>query len=115
MNFGCPVQSAVFANERGDLLVGLQDQVVLVKFQSYLPAYLLQKMLTKNDWKDDLEEKNQVFDENLDFWYIYRNRIRASNGTLNNWHISLKVDRNRKIHPLLLSNNSINRVSIMDL
>ena len=70
MQFGGIAFSCLFANERGDLLVALSDQVALVRFQDYLPPSVLQEMLTLDSWTDDVEETAKAFDAEVDVWGV---------------------------------------------
>jgi hypothetical protein len=70
MQFGGSVLSCAFLNDRGDLLVGLPDQVALVRFQDYLPPFVLEDILAQDFWVDDVEESAKDFDANIDVWGI---------------------------------------------
>ncbi|KAK5673346.1 hypothetical protein QVD99_000798 [Batrachochytrium dendrobatidis] len=67
MQFPGTAWSICFANPRGDLLVGLSDQIALVQVHEYLSTKNLLKLL-EQDWSDDIIEKSVAFDDNLDFW-----------------------------------------------
>ena len=88
LNFGSSVYSLSFANDRGDLLVGIQDQICLVQIQDYLPLEYLNSLVTMElDFQDDNEEPQSSFDPNIDFWHIYKTRLGATD---KNWHCSTK-------------------------
>eukprot|EP00842_Homolaphlyctis_polyrhiza_P006060 jgi/Hompol1/6455/HPOL_002272-RA len=92
MQFGDSTWSVTFANPRGDLLVGLSDQIALVQVQDYLPAkYLLR--LIECDWTDDVVESVTMFDANLDFWKLYRQQIMAANNGHEPelWHLANRL------------------------
>jgi hypothetical protein len=75
LNFGSPVYSVCFANERGDLLVGLVDQIAIVRLQDYLPDFVLKRLIAIDDIHDDEKESPASFDETVDFWSIYRQTV----------------------------------------
>ncbi|KAJ3341093.1 WD repeat-containing protein 87 [Gonapodya sp. JEL0774] len=63
------VLSIAFANERGDLLVGLSDSISLIMIQDYMPARYLQTAVQKFDENvDDLLEDPIAFEEKTDLW-----------------------------------------------
>ncbi|KAH6582265.1 hypothetical protein BASA60_002027 [Batrachochytrium salamandrivorans] len=67
MQFSDTTKSICFANPRGDLLVGISDQIALVQVHDYLPEkYLL--MLSESHWPDDLIEAPMELDSGVDFW-----------------------------------------------
>ncbi|KAJ1337046.1 hypothetical protein BSLG_006806 [Batrachochytrium salamandrivorans] len=67
MQFSDTTKSICFANPRGDLLVGISDQIALVQVHDYLPEkYLL--MLSESNWPDDLIEAPMELDSGVDFW-----------------------------------------------
>ncbi|KAJ3116727.1 WD repeat-containing protein 87 [Physocladia obscura] len=89
IQFGSAVLSLCFCNKRGDLLVGISDQVVLLKLQDYFPIYILQELLFKRDifLADDIEEIPTTFDDDLDFWQLYRDNLTKSGKDLSDWHL----------------------------
>lgn len=89
MQFNEPIGTLCFANSRGDLLMGLTDQVVLVRVQDYLPPHFLRLLVDRGDWPDDLVEDPTMFDSSLDFWKLYRGEAEdeASNVP---WHVQEK-------------------------
>ncbi|KAJ3023368.1 WD repeat-containing protein 87 [Thoreauomyces humboldtii] len=72
IQFNYAVSSVTFANPRGDLLIGLPEEIVLVRVQDYLPPALLRVLLDKQPWIDDVVEDPTTFDSGLDFWGLYR-------------------------------------------
>jgi WD40 repeat protein len=63
------IDAVEFANERGDLLVALNSQVTLVKFQDYIPQRYLRQMF-EMEWEDDYLETPDYFDPNSEFWLM---------------------------------------------
>jgi hypothetical protein len=61
-----------FANPRGDLLVALSSQLVLVQCQDYLPKEYL-KQLIENEYVDDEKEDSSLFDFASSFWKRNKN------------------------------------------
>ncbi|KAJ3015847.1 UNVERIFIED_CONTAM: WD repeat-containing protein 87, partial [Siphonaria sp. JEL0065] len=90
VQFGCNVLSVCFCNIRGDLLVGTNDQVALIKMQDYLPPYILQELLFRSSIRvdDDLDEPPLVFDDTLDFWQLYRENLIKKGRDLSRWHLA---------------------------
>ncbi|KAI8806100.1 hypothetical protein BJ742DRAFT_870659 [Cladochytrium replicatum] len=87
IQFGDPVGTIAFANPRGDLLVGMADQIVLVRLQDYLPQKYLQIVLDQGNWVDDAIEVPTTFDSSLDFWGIYRSEMERNGVQFDNWHV----------------------------
>ncbi|XP_076456330.1 uncharacterized protein LOC143290640 [Babylonia areolata] len=56
MNFGHAIHGACFANNRGDILVGLHNRIIMIPMTSYLPLDQLERMAQKI-FKDDESEK----------------------------------------------------------
>ncbi|KAJ3256462.1 hypothetical protein HK103_005460 [Boothiomyces macroporosus] len=67
IQFNEDISCLLFANHRGDLLVGLSDQISLVKLQDYMPAHIQRQILTR-DYGDDIQEAPITFDQTIDFW-----------------------------------------------
>ncbi|KAJ2998130.1 WD repeat-containing protein 87 [Globomyces sp. JEL0801] len=67
IQFNQNLSSISFANDRGDLLVGLSNQISLVKIQDYLPPGILKQMATM-DFPDDSIEVAKVFDQTVEFF-----------------------------------------------
>ncbi|KAJ3232785.1 WD repeat-containing protein 87 [Chytriomyces hyalinus] len=89
VQFGSSVSSLCFANKRGDLLVGLSDQVALIKVQDFFPSFIHAELVARAlEIPDDEIEKPLFFDENLDFWSLYRETILKSGKNLSRWHLS---------------------------
>ncbi|KAJ3412758.1 hypothetical protein HDV05_000279 [Chytridiales sp. JEL 0842] len=86
IQFGEAIHSVCFCNDRGDLLVGQTDQVVLVRIQDYLPLNILSEVLVR-DWTDDVVETPPEFDPSIDFWQHYKNKMEEEGKSLDGWHI----------------------------
>ena len=69
--FNGPVFSVIFANERGDLIVGLEDQIALLHLHDYLPPTILREVVQNDSWIDDLKETGSPFDPKVDIWNFY--------------------------------------------
>ncbi|KAJ3268821.1 WD repeat-containing protein 87 [Terramyces sp. JEL0728] len=67
IQFNEDISCLLFANHRGDLLVGLSDQISLVKLQDYMPAHIQRLILTR-EYGDDIPEAPITFDQSVDFW-----------------------------------------------
>ncbi|KAI8810461.1 hypothetical protein BJ742DRAFT_800389 [Cladochytrium replicatum] len=83
LQFGESIASVEFANCRGDLLLGLSDQIGLLRIQDYLPHYIL-KAISSKTFTDDEAEIPLMFDSNLDFWQYYYNQSKSIDGF---WHV----------------------------
>ncbi|KAI9206126.1 uncharacterized protein BJ171DRAFT_612718 [Polychytrium aggregatum] len=90
IQFGEPIYSVCFCNQRGDLLVGMSDQIALIRIQDYLPLQVLKSLLEAGEWIDDIIEAPTKFDSNLDFWSLYRDELEKKGEEIQ-WH----VERNR--------------------
>ena len=89
MQFNVRISSVNFCNPRGDLLVGLNDQAVVVRIQDYLPVHILSEILSNPAvWEDDAIETSKSFDSSLDFWELYRAGLEKRGVDLKNWHIN---------------------------
>ncbi len=75
---------ATFLNERGDLLIGTTDYILLVKMEDYLPLSILRRVETEH-FTDDVEDVMIEFDSKLDFWEIFRKEVDKS--SLREWHV----------------------------
>lgn len=85
------ISNIEFLNYRGDLIIGNDKDVLLVKMQNYLPpAYL--KDFVAHEFQDDVVESGQMFDSSIDFWEIFLHEIDQE--TLNAWHTTLGGDKN---------------------
>ncbi|KAI8827898.1 hypothetical protein BC829DRAFT_189730 [Chytridium lagenaria] len=74
------VTSIAFSNPRGDLLLGLRNQIAIVWMQDYLPIKYLRQAVTIN-FPDDVQESPKPFDSNLDFWdYFYEDERKKYGG-----------------------------------
>ena len=81
------VWSLCFQNERGDLLAGLQNDIVLIRVQDYIP-YALQRYIIDQEFRDDPLEFSLMFDPLLDFWEIYLDALEEADDqdAIKNWH-----------------------------
>lgn len=68
IDFGVPLTSVGFANDQGDLLVGLQLRVSIIKAVDYLPAEYYEMSRNCPHW--DEKEKPVAFDSLLEFWSV---------------------------------------------
>ena len=68
LSFDEEVEGICFANERGDLLIGLQSNIYSVPAWNYLTVFYLGKLLD-TDIKDDEVEICTAFDPLLNFWH----------------------------------------------
>ncbi|KNC99867.1 uncharacterized protein SPPG_05240 [Spizellomyces punctatus DAOM BR117] len=89
LQFAEPITTLTFANQRGDLLISLPEQIVVVRVQDYLPVPYLCVLLDHGNWPDDPVEDPTMFDSSLDFWELYR--ANGGDGAVR-WH----VDENLK-------------------
>ncbi|TPX65187.1 hypothetical protein SpCBS45565_g05356 [Spizellomyces sp. 'palustris'] len=85
LQFAEPITTLTFANQRGDLLISLPEQIVVVRVQDYLPVPYLCVLLDHGDWPDDPVEDPTMFDSNLDFWELYR--ADGGDGVVR-WHVN---------------------------
>ncbi|KAJ3029457.1 WD repeat-containing protein 87 [Rhizophlyctis rosea] len=86
IQFNEPITAICFANERGDLLVGLSDQISVVRMQDYMPVHLL-RQASSISFPDDAVESPLQFDSHLDFWqYRYDEEVKERGG-VDYWHI----------------------------
>lgn len=81
--------SAGFANARGDLFVGLDTELVLIRVQDYLPYHPL-RYLMDLDFEDDKPDMSLQFDPGLDFWEYYRGSLEEKDEVIK-WHVAKKV------------------------
>ncbi|KAG4101856.1 WD40 repeat-like protein [Neocallimastix lanati (nom. inval.)] len=80
------VYSIAFLNLKGDILVGLEYQIDIIKAKDYLPLNFLQKLLTY-DITDDLQEAPISFNETIDFWDYFYNEAKTLLTPDFQWHI----------------------------
>ena len=73
MQLNYDITCLCFANERGDLLVGQPNQIIVYKMQDYLPPKYLIEALSK-DFHDDMSEQAKDFDPEINFWG-YNNQL----------------------------------------
>ncbi|TPX75061.1 hypothetical protein CcCBS67573_g03666 [Chytriomyces confervae] len=81
------VSSVCFNNPRGDLLVALSSQLILVRVHDYLPNQYLADLVIKDAWEDDPIESPKQFDSDLDFWEMYRIGLERIGADLSKWHV----------------------------
>ncbi|KAJ3100249.1 WD repeat-containing protein 87 [Phlyctochytrium planicorne] len=94
IQFNEPLSAVTFCNRRGDLLVGMSDQVALVRLQDYLPSHYLGLLIAHGDsWVDDVVEYPHKFDSGLDFWELYREGLEQDGADLSHWHVQRKRQR----------------------
>ncbi|KAJ3186036.1 WD repeat-containing protein 87 [Gaertneriomyces sp. JEL0708] len=99
IQFNEPLLAACFLNGRGDLLVGLSDQISLIKMQDYLPPHILIGTLARN-FPDDILEHPLHFNARSDFWeYVYE-REKWEKGDEFRWH--MKRDEPRIEDPIVI-------------
>lgn len=60
-----------FANPRGDLLIGAQNDIFLLRMEDYLPNRILRGCLDF-DFEDDVMDAGLSFNSELDFWKIFK-------------------------------------------
>ncbi|TPX57208.1 hypothetical protein PhCBS80983_g03982 [Powellomyces hirtus] len=92
IQFNDTVRTVCFGNERGDIFVGISDQISLVRMQDYLPHHLLRIALTRT-YIDDPKEDSRPFDSNVDFWEGVLERNLRERGTVGYWHVKRDVDK----------------------
>ncbi|ORX55460.1 hypothetical protein BCR36DRAFT_410381 [Piromyces finnis] len=80
------IHSICFLNAKGDLLIGLENQLDIIKAKDYLPLNILQKILTC-DIVDDIYEPAISFDETIDFWDYFYNEAKVLLTPDFQWHI----------------------------
>ncbi|KAL5033244.1 hypothetical protein BDV3_000251 [Batrachochytrium dendrobatidis] len=86
IQFGEPITCLCFANERNDLLVGVADQISIVRVQDYMTYPMLKQLVTRA-YMDDESEIPVLFDPNLDFWeYRYEQELKQSK-KVEDWHM----------------------------
>ncbi|KAI9099874.1 hypothetical protein DFS34DRAFT_511693 [Phlyctochytrium arcticum] len=88
LQFAEPIATLCFANPRGDLLISLPDQIVLVKLQDYMPIPYLRLLYERGDIPDDVPEDPTLFDSNLDFWQLYKEEVEEGEIA---WHVDEKL------------------------
>ncbi|KAI9190859.1 uncharacterized protein BJ171DRAFT_605914 [Polychytrium aggregatum] len=85
IQFNETILSILFCNDRGDLLVGLRDQIAVVAIQEYLPLALLRDV-GQRVFQDDPTEAPTAFDVNLDFWEYCYDQQRLEKDSMA-WHV----------------------------
>lgn len=73
--FSQPSLSITFNNERGDLIVGLNDQIAIIYMQDYLPFNSL-RLAIELDFEDDIIEVPDMFNPNIDIWEVYHSNMK---------------------------------------
>lgn len=68
IDFGVPLTSVGFANDQGDLLVGLQLHISIIKAVDYLPDEYYEVSKHCQHW--DKRERPIAFDPHLEFWSV---------------------------------------------
>ncbi|KAI8926073.1 WD40-repeat-containing domain protein [Entophlyctis helioformis] len=86
IQFNDVISSLCFANARGDLLVGISDQISIVRVQDYMPYNIL-KLMVGRDYEDDETEIPIAFDPNLDFWEYRYETEKEEHGKVQEWHM----------------------------
>jgi hypothetical protein len=81
------LSSVTFLNERGDLLIGTSDFILLVKMEDYLPLSILRRVENEH-FTDDMEDVMTEFDPKLDFWQFFRKEMDIT--ALQEWHVKTK-------------------------
>lgn len=90
LSFEDKISSLCFANNRGDLLIGRSEQIILVKMQDYLPPKYLIKAL-QLEISDDHSESIMDFDPNIEFWdYPQISEKKMSESKKNMWHFRIQ-------------------------
>ena len=69
IDFGGTVSCVAFANNRGDLLVGVQIEVSIIRAEDYLPDHYRKKATKCPYW--DHKERPIQFDPHLEFWSVF--------------------------------------------
>ncbi|RKO89595.1 hypothetical protein BDK51DRAFT_50864 [Blyttiomyces helicus] len=94
IQFNEHVSSVSFANNSGDLLIALTEQISVVRIQDYMPLTLL-KQAESLKFIDDVNEMPLKFDSNLDFWeYYYEWEVAAKGlGAVSSWHVPKESKR----------------------
>jgi hypothetical protein len=67
VQFSEPLEAIEFASDRGDLIVSMNHQIVLIQVQDYLTDDYFTRLLQTN-WIDDPIEDPDIFDINSGFW-----------------------------------------------
>ena len=71
IQFNEPIQSLCFANEKGDLLIGLSGQIAIIRCYDYLPmAYLRLLVQMAPFFKDNpvIVDRPRAFDPDSKYW-----------------------------------------------
>lgn len=72
LNFGEPLTSATFINNRGDFVLGMRDSVFLVKGKDYLPLSKQARLYARQDVRDQAIEEPLMFDPILSIWALMK-------------------------------------------
>ncbi|KAJ3324179.1 WD repeat-containing protein 87, partial [Gonapodya sp. JEL0774] len=91
VQFNEPVSAVEFLNSRGDLVVGLEDGVNIVKCQDYLPRHILLAIL-KQSHEDDPVEALPVFEPGPDFVNYYQSGYKDKSESHRS-HAGAKIER----------------------
>ncbi|KAJ3271703.1 WD repeat-containing protein 87 [Terramyces sp. JEL0728] len=81
IQFNDAVSSVIFANPRGDLLVALPIEIVLVQVQDYLPPEYLERLL-KFSFDDDELETPEKFDLSSRHWKKHKKMAKQDENPL---------------------------------
>ena len=68
IDFGTCVSSVGFANNRGDLLVGVHIEISIIRAEDYLPEGYREASTKCPFW--DHKERPIQFDPHLEFWWV---------------------------------------------
>ena len=105
VQFPSKLTSIAFLNKRGDLLVGLDTEICIIKVQDYLSFNLLRYIMDL-EFPDDIQDSGILFDPMLDFWSNGREQLEKNGVELKTWHVEKSKDYsgiNRKKTSDLLS------------
>ena len=89
IQFSEPIKSICFLNQRGDIVVGLREELALLKMQNYLPLHILSKFQNAAI-KDDPVEETLPFDEGVDFWACFVADQKRIYGDKFAWHVRVE-------------------------
>ncbi|TPX35930.1 hypothetical protein SmJEL517_g01761 [Synchytrium microbalum] len=100
VQIGAKSQTMCFANERGDLLVGTEQGISIVRCQEYMPPHLIRKILDLGP-KDDSLESLFPFSDDADLWhYIEEREVYESSGRVSKVGSSSQWSRPSSATPL---------------
>lgn len=96
IHIGQPVTSVAFANRRGDLVVGVHDEVSLLETKDYLLPGVMKK-ITEANIPLDLSEDYLRFDKELDFWQIFHQIPKLAQNA--KWDLQKRLGEEKKLNP----------------